>query len=344
MKTRAMAQARTGSISDEWKCWIAENLILGSHPDTLAGILVKSGVIARDAHAEIQAALRSPYLQGVQRLHNRLAKRDWVLGIQSQLNRLAPAEETAQIPRRERLSTEDFLHQHYRVNRPVIITGMLEDSVARATWTLESLGQRFAERVVEVQFGRNADPDYEMNSIAHKRRMPFGDYTALMHSSGVTNDFYMTANNDTQNRQALHELWAEVPVLPDYLTGERAGFFWLGPAGTVTPFHHDLTNNFMLQISGRKRVRLIAPCDTPRMYNQRHCFTPVDGRAINLQRFPAMAGVPVLDCVLEPGEILFLPVGWWHFVEALDVSITVSATNFRWDNDFYSNYPQHHDF
>ncbi|MNY67216.1 Cupin superfamily protein [compost metagenome] len=70
----------------------------------------------------------------------------------------------------------------------------------------------------------------------------------------------------------------------------------------------------------------------------------MDGRAIDLQRFPAMAGVPVLDCVLAPGEILFLPVGWWHFVEALDVSITVSATNFRWDNDFYSNYPQHHDF
>jgi hypothetical protein len=340
MKTRAMTQA--AGISDEWKCWIAENLILGSHPDTLAGILIQSGVIARDAHAEIQSALRSPYLQGVQRLHNRLAKRDWVLGIQSQLNRLGA--DAAVIPRRERLSTGDFLHQHYRANQPVIITGMLEHTMACASWDLESLGARFAERMVEVQFGRNADPDYEMNSIAHKRRMPFGEYAALVRSSGVTNDFYMTANNDTQNRQALHELWADVPALPDYLTGERAGFFWLGPAGTVTPFHHDLTNNFMVQISGRKRVRLIAPCDTPKLYNQRHCFTPVDGRAIDLQRFPAMAGVPVLDCVLASGEILFLPVGWWHFVEALDVSITVSATNFRWDNDFYSNYPQHHDF
>ncbi|MRV72417.1 cupin-like domain-containing protein [Duganella sp. FT92W] len=326
-------------ISDEWRRWIAENLMLGSHPDTLAGILVQSGVGLRDAQAELAAALASPYLQGVQRLHNRLAKRDWLLGIQAQLNRLAPME----IPRRHQLSGEDFLHQHYIANRPVILTGWLDD-VSRDDWSLERLAQRFGDRTVEVQFGRNADPDYEMNSIAHKRTMRFSEYTGLVAASGHTNDFYMTANNGQQNRHALRELWDDVPKLPHYLADEPAGFFWLGPAGTVTPFHHDLTNNFMIQLSGRKRVRLIAPCETPKLYNQRHCFTPVDGRAIDTQRFPAMAGVPVPECVLEPGEVLFLPVGWWHFVEALDISITVSATHFKWDNDFYSNYPTNHDF
>jgi hypothetical protein len=91
-------------------------------------------------------------------------------------------------------------------------------------------------------------------------------------------------------------------------------------------------------------VRLIAPWETPRLQNHRHCFTPVDGRAIDLQAFPALAGMPVPECVLEPGEILFLPVGWWHFVEALDISVTIACTNFRWNNDFYTSYPQHHDF
>lgn len=335
-------------ISDEWRRWIAENLMLGSAPEALSAILVQSGVALRVAQAEIAAAINSPYLQGVQRLHNRLAKRDWVLGIQSQLNRLA----TVEIPRRHQLSGDEFLHQHYIANRPVIITGMLDGGARAGTnsgvgpspWSLDHLAQRFGERTVEVQFGRNADPDYEMNSIAHKRSMRFGDYVQLVQGSGPTNDFYMTANNGKQNRQALHELWEAIPPLPDYLRPDGAGFFWLGPAGTITPFHHDLTNNFMLQLAGRKRVRLVAPCDTPRLYNQRHCFTPVDGRAIDIDRFPAMAGVPIPECVLEPGEILFLPVGWWHYVEALDTSITVSATHFHWDNDFYSNYPNNHDF
>lgn len=338
MKRHAVVQ--TIGVSDAWRSWIAENLILGSRPDTLAGILIQSGIGARDAHAEIAAALHSPYLKGVSRLHNRLAKRDWVIGIQSQLNRLAPTE----LPRRARLSGAEFLDQHYRRNLPVIITGMLDDCVARSKWTLDYLGEQLGERMVEVQFGRSADPDYEMNSQSHKRRIRFGEYVALVRDSGHTNDFYMTANNDGQNRESLQELMADAPPLPEYLNAEGRGFFWFGPAGTVTPFHHDLTNNFMIQIAGRKRVRLIAPCDTPKLYNQRHCFTPVDGRNIDLQRFPMMADVPVIDCVLEPGEILFLPVGWWHFVEALDITITISATHFKWDNDFYSRYPNNHDF
>jgi hypothetical protein len=327
-------------VNDSWRGWIAENLILGGHPEALIGIMIQSGIVEASARAEMDAALRSPYLRGVSRLHNRLAKRDWVLRIQQRLNRLGPNE----VPRRERLSGAAFLAEHYRRNEPVIITGMLDDCVARAKWTYDYLIAQLGGREVEVQFGREADPNYEMNSNSHKRRMPFGEYVAMVRDSGPTNDFYMTANNDGRNREALQELMADLPPLAEYLEQGRGGFFWFGPAGTITPFHHDLTNNFMIQIAGRKRVRLIAPCDTPNVYNQRHCYSQVDGRNIDLQRFPMMASVPVIECVLEPGEILFLPVGWWHFVEALDVTITVSTTHFLWDNDFYTHYPSNQDF
>jgi hypothetical protein len=328
-------------VSDDWRRWIAENLILGTHPDALTDILIANGVSQLDANTEIDAAMASPYLQGVQRLRNRLAKREWLLEIPAKLNRLAPLR----IERHANLAGQDFLHNFYRRNTPVIITGALDGCAAR-NWTLDYFAEQFGQRDVEVQFGRNADANYEMNSIAHKRVLPFGQYVDLVRMSGKTNDFYMTANNNSRNRSALQELWADVPRLPQYLrpTAGNDGFFWFGPAGTVTPFHHDLTNNFMSQMIGRKRVRLMAPWDTPKVYNQRHCFTDVDARAIDLARFPAMADVPVLDCELAPGEILFLPVGWWHYVEALDVSVTIAATNFIWDNDFYSNYPTGHDF
>ncbi|PHV04694.1 cupin [Janthinobacterium sp. BJB412] len=327
-------------LSDDWRRWIAENLMLGSHPTALAQILLKQGV--PNAKAEIDAALRSPYLQGARRLHNRMAKRDWVLAISAKLGKLVPP----QVERRAALSGETFLREHYAANRPVILTGLLDDNAARRRWSLDYFRQQFGERMVEVQFGREADPRYEENSVAHKRRLSFGEYVDLVRDSGHSNDFYMTANNDSLNREALIELWQDVPTLPDYLAPnpDNRGFFWCGPAGTITPFHHDLNNIFMMQMIGRKRVRLVAPWELPNIYNQRHCFTDVDGRHIDLQRFPAMAHAQVIDCVLEPGEILFLPVGWWHFVEGLDISVTISATNFRWDNDFYSNYPADHDF
>lgn len=329
-------------VDANWRRWIAENLMLGSPAPALTAVLVSNGIGAVEAHAEIQAAMQSPYLQGARRLANRVAKRDWVLNIQSQLNRLG--DDT--IARRERLSGADFLQQHYRSNRPVIITGMLDHFAARSKWTLDYFAERFGERMVEVQFGREADPQYELNSIAHKRQIPFGEYVAKVRECGSSNDFYMTANNDSKNRESLKELWDDVGKLPDYLneSGAGSGFFWFGPKGTITPLHHDLTNNFMAQIMGRKRVKLIAPCDLAKVYNHRHCFTEVDAKAVDLKRFPAMAGVTIHDCVLEPGEILFLPVGWWHHVEALDISVTLASTNFRWDNDFYTNYPPDHDF
>lgn len=341
MKHQNTAQSKP-RVDDNWRRWIAENLMLGSQPPALTAVLTSNGITPNEAQREILAALNSPYVQGVRRLANRVGKRDWVLAIQSQLNRLGDDS----IPRRERLSGDEFLQQYYRANRPVIITGMLDDFPARGKWNLDYFAERFAERTVEVQFGRDADPQYELNSIAHKRQIPFGEYVAMVRGCGSSNDFYMTANNDSKNRASLKELWDDVGTLPEYLdeSGERRGFFWFGPKGTITPLHHDLTNNFMSQIMGRKRVRLIAPCEGPRIYNFRHCFTDVDAKAVDLNRFPAMAGVTIHDCVLEPGEILFLPVGWWHHVEALDISVTLAATNFRWHNDFYSNYPPDHDF
>ena len=47
----------------------------------------------------------------------------------------------------------------------------------------------------------------------------------------------------------------------------------------------------------------------------------------------------VINPTIGPGEAIFLPVGWWHHVEALDVSISMSFTNFDADNDFVSDYP-----
>ncbi|MFM9433380.1 hypothetical protein ACFDR9_000417 [Janthinobacterium sp. CG_23.3] len=341
-RMRAINTAPPAELSHEWRRWIAENLILGSHPASLIPILVQAGIAERDAAAELEQALRSPYIEGAARLRNRLAKRDWVLDIYRKLNRLrAP-----RIERRHRLSADQFLSEYYRANQPVIITGMMDDWPAMRKWSLDYFRENFAGRDVEVQFGRNADDNYEMNSVAHKRKMPFGDYVDLVRDCEGGNDFYMTANNDSLNRQSLAELWADIGQLPEYLSQDagRRGFLWLGPAGTVTPFHHDLTNNFMAQVMGRKRLRIIPACEVAKLSNQQHCFTQLDGRKLDFRRFPDAAQAQMLECVLERGEILFLPVGCWHFVEGLETSATVAFTNFRWDNDFYSNYPANHEF
>ena len=134
MKRQAPVRSAT-RMDDNWRRWIAENLMLGCLPATVAEGLRAAGVAPSDARAEIDRAMRSPYLQGAQRLRNRLAKRDWVIDIQARLNRIIPEP----VPRHFCPSGPAFFDQYYCRNLPVIITGMLDDCAARGKWSFEHL-------------------------------------------------------------------------------------------------------------------------------------------------------------------------------------------------------------
>ena len=54
--------------------------------------------------------------------------------------------------------------------------------------------------------------------------------------------------------------------------------------------------------------------------------------------FPQYRLAQVIDYEIGPGDLLFLPVGWWHYVKGLSISMTLTFTNFVFDNDFSSSY------
>lgn len=336
------AGVATHWVDDEWRRWIAENLMLESPPESILDKMIASGVLPRDAASEIELALKSPYIQGVERLRNRLKKRDWLLAVYRKIQRLSPA--SGEVERRHKLSRSEFLGDYYSTNRPVIISGMMDDWPAMRTWDLDYFSRRFGDRVVEVQLGRNADEDYEIQRERFIGTMPFAELIEKLRSSGVTNDYYMTANNNSVNKKVLPELWDDIIPIPEYLDGSDrlAGFFWLGPAGTITPFHHDLTNNLLAQVIGRKRVKLTPSWDMPLMENLYHVYSRIDGRAAPPAPLPPHDQPQILECILAPGEVLFLPIGCMHFVEGIEISATVSFTNFLFDNDFSSFYSTYH--
>jgi hypothetical protein len=325
------------TVDDASRRWIAENLMVGVPPEGVLEAMKSAGFAPYEAIQEINAALQSPYFLAAERLNNRLRKRDWVLAIYRKLTRLHP--QSGEIPRRHKLSRDEFLSDYYSANRPVIITGMMEDWPALRRWDLDYFAGRFGDREVEVQMGREASPQYEIEADRFVTRIRFGDFLHRVRSSGETNDFYLTAHNDSHNRRALAELWEDIVQVPEYLRADQpGGFFWMGPAGTITPFHHDLTNNFMAQVMGRKRLKIAPSWDLSLMHNFHHCFSLVDGRDLPAAPHPAFEQPQILECILHPGEILFLPVGCIHFVQGLDITVTVSFTNFVFDNDFHSFY------
>ncbi|KAK5447783.1 hypothetical protein LTS15_009282 [Exophiala xenobiotica] len=40
--------------------------------------------------------------------------------------------------------------------------------------------------------------------------------------------------------------------------------------------------------------------------------------------YPGLSKVPYLECILEAGQALYIPIGWWHYVRSCSVGISVS--------------------
>ncbi len=326
-------------FNDDWRAWIGQNLALGASPEGLLPTLVANNFHPGEAQREIDKANRSPYLQAARHLASRVAKRDWTLEVQHKTRGMG-ARGNGIIECRHKLDRATFLNDYYSANRPVVITGMMDDWPALG-WTGEQLAHAFAGRAVEVQVNRNANPHYEAQADRHVTSMAFEAFMARIQEQGESNDIYMTAKNGGANASALRELWDGIVQIPEYLDGTNPanrGFFWIGPPGTITPTHHDLTNNFMAQITGRKRVHLVDGLQVANLYNHLHVYSEVDLENVDYDRFPRMRNVDILCHDLAPGELLFIPVGWWHRVRALDFSTTVTFTNFLFDNDFCSTY------
>ena len=276
-------------------------------------------------------------------LRRALAKREWLLEAVEQLRDLAPG--LTKIERRAGLSAEEFLARYYAANRPVILTGELANWPALVRWTPEYLKTRVGTRPVEFQGARNLDREFEMHKDTHRRVAPFNLFIDQILRPGAGNDAYLTAYNSERNAEALSVLHDDLGALKKFLDGEAAaphGMMWIGPAGTVTSLHHDLTNNFIAQIVGRKRVKLAPAAEVGKLYNERHVFSAIpdlEDSNINPKSYPRLEGLRIYDVLLEPGEILFMPLGWWHQVKSIDFSVTITFTNFLWRNDANANYP-----
>ncbi|KAK6853444.1 hypothetical protein PG990_009448 [Apiospora arundinis] len=49
-----------------------------------------------------------------------------------------------------------------------------------------------------------------------------------------------------------------------------------------------------------------------------------DGQVSEERIRQAFKDVPYVDCILNPGDTLYIPIGWWHYVRGLSVSFSVS--------------------
>uniref|UniRef100_A0A672L317 HSPB1-associated protein 1 homolog n=1 Tax=Sinocyclocheilus grahami TaxID=75366 RepID=A0A672L317_SINGR len=113
----------------------------------------------------------------------------------------------------------------------------------------------------------------------------------------------------------------------------RDSTLWIGTQGANTPCHLDSYGcNLVFQIQGRKRWHLFPPDDTHCLYPTRipyeesSVFSQVSVVQPDLKTFPAFRRARVHTVTLQPGQVLFVPRHWWHYVESVD-PVTVSVNS-----------------
>ncbi|GGE84090.1 DUF6065 family protein [Sphingomonas prati] len=266
-----------------------------------------------------------------------LKRREWILNQMETQRALSPV--AAGIPRVQGLTSDEFLDHFYAPSRPVVMTGAMDHWPARH-WTPETLALKVGAREIEYQGGRTDAADYELYKDNHTRRMPFDRFIREVTGANQGNDAYITAYNSAVNREALQPLQADLGRFDTLLT-DAPGMMWIGPLGTFTPLHFDLTNNLLAQVTGAKRILLLPPSETGKLYNSKHVFSDVHDIADEamLARYPLARDARVFEVDLMAGELLYIPVGWWHQVTSLDFSVMLTYTNFIWTNDPYRSFP-----
>jgi hypothetical protein len=331
--TRAERRQSAGrevlTLSDDWRVWVVENTLRGvARPDLIA-TLVSHGVPKRVAARELTAIQTSPALVACSRLSTAVDRLEMVAELRRTLAR--EASNPSVVARRSGVSADELYDRYFAGNEPVVLTDAMDAWPARTRWSFAYFKERFGDVEVEVCAGRESDPKCDRNYEALRRVMKMSEYIDLVLAAGTTNDYYFIANNRNLEREGLSGLFDDVVPKEEYFDlSRREGSvsLWIGPAGTLTPLHHDTSNILFCQVVGKKRVRLISPLETALLKHMEGVYSALDAERDFTER-EDLRDVLVKDVVLSPGEALFIPVGWWHHVRALEPSINFSLLNFR---------------
>lgn len=230
------------------------------------------------------------------------------------------------------LSRSEF-RSRYRGRRAVLGRQLATSGLSR--WYPPELVRRFGSRPVTATFSATGcfsplDPHNEIE----KRVMPFDEAASRVLDRGDGPYCYVYQLSITETYADLRRD-ALVPTWLGILDYVRATNLWLGAKGCVTPLHFDGSHGFLLQVQGRKRVTLFSPDQRRFLYpavgTPRSHLSLVNLREPDTTKFPLFEQARAQHFTIEPGDVLYLPPGWWHEVESLDTAVSI---NF-WSDSIY---------
>ena len=224
------------------------------------------------------------------------------------------------LPILETFDRESFQRQYAIPMQPVILKGAAVSWSAVKTWT----PKYFAAKYKDVQITPKVNlPDAEVPYVYkdknHSQEMTIGEFVELMQSR--TRCYF-----DKVNMNCLEELHNDYDFKELGACNIHVTNLWVG-AFTCSGLHYDWCDNLLVQVHGTKKVVLVSPEDSPNLYPfaDNHTKSQVSCENPDIKAQPLVKNVTFLDGFLEPGDVLFIPKGWWHYLRSSESSIMLTC-------------------
>lgn len=225
-------------------------------------------------------------------------------------------------------SESEFFARYLRQERPAVFRDYVSAWPAMQRWSLAWFKERHGHTPLPIYTGRNLPvaSDSRRAFTEDSLTLTLADFIDSLQDPAPREPRYLSALSLERH---LPDLARDVafPKVTSRLPGLSQLSLWISRPGTITQLHYDRSHNLFAQIVGRKRFHLYAPA-------RRKELAPaqVDGNwaavvsQLELPAPVAVARLPVADIELElePGELLFLPYGWWHRVESVGACVSVN--------------------
>ncbi len=204
---------------------------------------------------------------------------------------------------------------------PVVVTNLAAEWPALARWTPQWLSANYGDKPVRVYDASFGEPG--KNYMGSVDTMSFAEYL----------DETLVQGKDL--RMFLYNIGQKIPELLDDVPFPDVGlkfsrnfvFTFFGCKDAITPLHFDIDMGYVFYtaVYGRRRIRLFAPEQSVALYH--HPFTVrsyADLDNPDLQKQPLLARARGYEIVLNPGETLCMPPGFWHEFCYLDAGFGIS--------------------
>lgn len=233
--------------------------------------------------------------------------------------------------------------------KPVLLSG-LDLGPCVEKWTMDSLLSLPSSQCTLVSVHVTDDNEGALDFVNKNfsfQTMTLSDLVSHVSSPILANRRYYLRSIGVNPRKEPANLSESFPdlspdvSLPLHLIPEGSLFstvLRISSPGIRLWTHYDVMDNFLIQVMGRKRVLLWPPCEHDNLYIEGSSspIIRINDPSV-LQRYPkfASASTPIA-CLLEPGDVLFIPSLWFHNVSSDHDGPTVSI------NSFFRHLPDAH--